>query len=1182
MDGSAVTVQRTQESATPVVHPGAPYKSPANPRKLPRLNPMRRTNLSTWKVALLLYGSGTCALIYQMAWLREFRLIFGASTGASAAVLAIFMGGLGLGSLLLGHRADRQARPLGFYAKLELAIAITAALTPFLLYAVRQAYIATGGSPVMGLTLATVARLLLAALVLVIPTFLMGGTLPAAARSVEDEHDLGRRHLALLYGANTLGAVTGSAVATFYMVELFGTHKTLWAACLINVLIALTARALSSAAEGETDEEAAAASPTPATERFEATAPEAAAVAPPAFVLLASLVVGFAFLLMELVWYRMLSPILGGSTFTFGLILAVALLGIGLGGAAYAVLRSNRPATLTGFALTCALEAVFIGIPFALGDWLAMLSMQLRALTSLGFWGLVMGWTIVTLIVVLPAAFVSGVQFPLLIALLGRGKAAVGRHVGLAYTYNTIGAILGSLAGGFGALPLLTAINTWRVVVIVLALLAVATLALAFVRREVERAADEPAAPNGAAAWIGLAPGAIAAVLALLMILSTGPTAAWRHGGIGAGRSDNLQATPNFLHNFINDHRRWVVREWDGVESSVALTNQSGFSFYVNGKSDGHIRSDAGTQVMSGLLGALVHPKMRTAMIIGLGTGSTAGWLGVVPSVERVDVVELEPAILEIARYCAPGNENVLSNPKVHLSIGDAREALLTTPSRYDMIFSEPSNPYRAGIASLYTKDFYEACTHRLAEGGLFVQWLQGYEVDAQTVRSVYATLQSVFPHVETWRTQTGDMLLMGSREPIVHDVATMRQRLKEEPFKSAASKIWRVTDVEGVFGHHMANADFARSVARAESIRGGRINTDDSNFIEFAFARSVGAKGLFNVIQLFQLSRSRGEERPAVSGDIDWDLVEDRRITSFVMEGTDPPMPPQRPNEPQSLRDRRYRAAALAHLLRGNNQGMVDNWARQPRPPEDLTELLFMISALNELADAKAEPLIEQVRPWQPVEADALLAHLRWRQKRGLEAYDAMESCLLGYRRDPWPHMDLMRRTIIFAGDMARGDPSGKLSVRLHNALATPFVLDLQEDVRRKTLVKVAAHIDDKLGGRLTVDALTNYMEPHVPWDLEFLVTRLNAYSKANHALTMKAAEDVDEYRSREPFPLELDLAVEPPPATQPTTGPSTQPTTGPTMPSGAPLAPQAESGSAPGPRATPETSTKDTSGRQ
>src|SRR3954468_4817178 len=160
---------------------------------------MHRINITTWKVALLLFGSGLCALIYQMAWLREFRLIFGASTAPSAAVLAIFMLGLGLGSLILGPRADRQSRPLSFYGTLELIIAISAALTPVLLTAVRHAYIATGGSMTLGLWGATAVRLLMSAAVLLVPTFLMGGTLPAAARSVESDEDLGRRNLALLY-----------------------------------------------------------------------------------------------------------------------------------------------------------------------------------------------------------------------------------------------------------------------------------------------------------------------------------------------------------------------------------------------------------------------------------------------------------------------------------------------------------------------------------------------------------------------------------------------------------------------------------------------------------------------------------------------------------------------------------------------------------------------------------------------------------------------------------------------------------------------------------------------------------------------------------------------------------------------------------------------------------------------
>jgi spermidine synthase len=1112
---------------------------------------MRPTNITTWKVSLLLFGSGLCALVYQMAWLREFRLIFGASTAASAAVLAIFMGGLGLGSLLLGGRADRQARPLRFYAHLELIIAITAAATPQLLWAARAAYIATGGSPVLGMWGATVVRLLLAALVLVVPTFLMGGTLPAAARSVENDSDVGRRNLAMLYGANTLGAVTGSALATFVLVEIFGTRKTLWAACLVNVLIALIARRLSDASPEDAEPAGAAPAPPAANEgavpvEDDAVAEDALKPAPPLFVLSASAVVGFAFLLMELVWYRMLSPILGGSTYTFGLILAMALLGIGLGGAAYAVLRGNRPATLSGFALTCALEALFIAIPFALGDRLALQAMLLRSLASLGFWGLVMGWAIIASIVVLPAAFVSGIQFPLLIALLGRGKAAVGRHIGQAYTANTIGAIVGSLAGGFGLLPLLTAVNVWRGVVVILAVLAAATLALAALPGAVMRRRDDDAG-NTAGSQIPpgvvprLAAPAVTAALALILLLATGPTAAWRHGGIGAGRSDKFGATPNGLRAFLNDTRRGIVQEWEGVESSVAVSDHSGYCFIVNGKSDGHIRMDAGTQVMGGLVGAVVHPGVKSAMVIGLGTGCTAGWLGAVPGVEHVDVVELEPAIVEVARMCGPGNEDVLSNPKVRISIGDAREALLTTPSTYDLIFSEPSNPYRAGIASLYTVEFYEACAKRLNPDGLFIQWLQGYEVDGQTVRTVYATLAQVFPAVETWRTQSGDMLLMAGSRPIAFDVPRMRQRITQEPFRRATAKVWRATDLEGFLAHHIANSRFARAVAGAEN---GRINTDDQNLVEFSFGRTVGKHGLFGPSTLLALAQARGEERPdVVGGPVDWDAVEDQRISFTAAEGVEPKLPPVAPNEPPALQQRRLRAAALTLVLRGNPQGAVDTWRRQPRPPQDPSELLFMAGAYIDRGDAEAAKLVEQLRATQPVEAQALTAYMLWRQRRPVEAIEAMEATFAAYRNDPWPQMDIMRRLHTLAADVSRADVSGNAARRLYTVMRSPYVVHVLQETRKQTAMSLATIADERTGSLLAAEAIRQF-EPHVPWEEPFLEARFNAYKRANDPQTVRAYEQLVEFQLAEPFAFDLDLTPKPPAATRPAaTGPATVP---------------------------------------
>ena len=178
-------------------------------------------------VALLLVGSGACALAYQLVWTRELRLVFGHSTAASAAVLAIFIGGLGAGSLLIGPRADRHPRPLALYARLEAVVALSAALTPFLLAVARAAYLALGGSLALGVVVSTLLRLLLSALVLLVPTLLMGGTLPAAARAVEGEGDTRRRATALLYGANTLGAVAGAVLATFYGFEQLGNRGTL-------------------------------------------------------------------------------------------------------------------------------------------------------------------------------------------------------------------------------------------------------------------------------------------------------------------------------------------------------------------------------------------------------------------------------------------------------------------------------------------------------------------------------------------------------------------------------------------------------------------------------------------------------------------------------------------------------------------------------------------------------------------------------------------------------------------------------------------------------------------------------------------------------------------------------------------------------------------------------------------
>jgi len=1048
------------------------------------------------KVALLLSASGFCALTYQVAWMKEFRLVFGASTGASAAVLAIFIGGMGLGGLRLGPQADRSPRPLLLYAKLEAGVALTAALSPFLLWLVRAAYVASGASTALGSFLGTALRLVLAAVVLAVPTFLMGGTLPAAARAVEAAEDAGRRRLAWLYGINTLGAVAGTLCANFFSLEVYGTRKTLWLACLLNLLVAMIARQVGKELPEQPIEEPA---------RQPAGAPDLRR----RFIFAAAVVVGFAFFLMELVWYRMLGPILGGTVFTFGLILAVALLGIGAGGALYASFGEERPATLRGFAVTCLLEAVAVALPLVLGDRLAVFALLLRPLGDLGLSGHMLGWSAVCAVAVFPVAVVAGYQFPLLIGLLGRGRHAIGRDVGIACAWNTGGAILGALAGGFGLLPVLSAPGCWRLTAVLLGLCGLAAAGLASSRQE--RWSFRHAGP------------ALLACAAAAMLLAPGPSAAWRHSGIGAGRAGMPGAGPNELRNWMEGWRRSVEWERDGVESAVALatTGAGGYAFVLNGKVDGNARLDAATQLMGGMVGAMLAPAPKRALVIGLGTGTTAGWLAAVPGIQQVDVVELEPAIAEVARRCAAVNENVLENPKVRIRYGDAREVLLTTRDRYDIIFSEPSNPYRAGISSLFTEEFYEVVRDRLAPAGLFLQWVQAYEVDGQTLRTVYATIGSVFPEVETWRLHPADLLIVASTRPVAHDVASLRSRASEEPYRSALASAWRVAGVEGFFAHWLAGPGLTRAVVNAQT---DLVATDDQNPIEFGFARAVGHPQGDNIRDLLAAAHSVGEDRPELQdGDLDWEKVLDERLALEPVHL----LAPRREYDPGRTRPRRLRA--LAAYAAGDLAGVEAAWAGESRPPGTFTEIGMLAESGAETGAAKAEERIQRLRALSSTEADVDLARLRSKQGRLEEAAKLLGAALVRYRSDPWPHTPLMQRAVRLAVHLAETNPA--LAPALSEALREPFAVGLLDGLRRGAALQVARKIDRKA----VADALAA-LEPHVPWNRAFLATRAEAYRSTQDPLARQAEEDLSEFVSDETRAFLVQL----PPRAEELAGPS------------------------------------------
>ncbi len=1039
------------------------------------------------RVALLLFGSGTCALVYQIAWLRELRLVFGASTAASAAVLAIFMGGLGAGGLLFGKRAAQSPRPLALYARLEAGIAIASALTPLFVVVARAVYVAVGGTPTLGLPGGTVARLLLAAVVLGVPTLLMGGTLPAAAQAVTRARDIGRRDLAILYGANTLGAVAGAALATFVLLEALGTRRMLLSACALNLVVAALAVLLASRMSDRPVGDAPARADDPVPAAVSARLSLAAAA-----------VVGFAFLLMELVWYRMLAPLLGGSSYTFGLILAVALAGIGVGGVAYALFGGRRAATLTGFALTCALEAAALAVPFALGDRIAVLDGDAAPARRRGLLRLRRRLDgdhrhrrpsgRVRLRRAVPAAHRAARPGP------RRRRPARGRRLRLEHRGRHRRLARRRLRPD-------AALERPR-------LLAAGGRApgRAGPHRPGARRAASPAVagrahprrrPRARPAVRAGSDGGLA------------PRLGRRRPRPSCGDAELVRgvgAQPPPQHPLGGRRRRDVGRPQRPAGLRLRGQRQGRRQRAQRRIDPGDGRPDRRAAA----------PGRERALVVGLGTGTTAGWLGAVPTIERVDVVELEPAILEVARRCAPVNRDVLDNPRVHIAIGDAREVVGTTRARYDLIFSEPSNPYRAGIASLFTQEFYRAASSRLQSDGLFVQWLQAYNVDAQTIRTIYATLSSVFPEVETWITEESDLLLIAGKRPIVYDVARLRARITEEPWHTALSRIWRADDLEAVFARYVANAGFARGLGALE---GDRLNTDDMTLVEFGFARGLGLrKHQFDVQELRLAASERGYDRPRLAnGTLDRAIVAERAVPMLAADWHPSPVPPA-----GALPGLDHRSNAVDSWEDGDFADAVAEWQAQDREPEDSIALAALAESLADAGDAKAERYIARLRPTHEVEADLYSARLQLRQGHVAQAGATLERAFAAAATDPWPLQPVLGRGLGLAAEVATRDRAA--GERLWRALAHPFAVHVQNARRLRTRVTIAWAVD---WPRLCTEALAP-LEPDVPLERELLSRRVRCYEATGDRRLAAARQDLERFSGKEP----MDFANGLPPA--------------------------------------------------
>ena len=707
-------------------------------------------------VLLTLFAlSGACALIYEVAWFHLLRLAIGSSAVSVAFLLGSFMGGMCLGSWLLPRCTRRGWHPLLVYAALELGIGAFGAAMPWLLPHLGKLYVAQHSSS----TSTLVWRGAIAAAGLLPPTMLMGGTLPAIARWF-DTSPAGLSRLGLFYGANILGAVLGTLLAGFWLMRVFDVTTASYAAAFANALIAVAAIAVAALRRHDPGPVAVVTAATALADREhrKRIAPITAAIA----------LSGCTALGAEIVWTRQLSLLLGATTYTFSLILAVFLVGIGLGTsiATRCVRRTEQPQTWFGLCQLALVPAILWGafaiahvVPYGEPTWIFQARVYLNMPIHYA-------WDFARcLLALLPASLLWGASFPLAMAAAGRGHTEPGRLVGGLYAANTVGAILGALGTGLHAIPSIGTQNAQRVLVLIAGAAAVLLLGA---RAEPSSLATSRRALRTLAATGVLLVAAFGAVLVPRL----------PDGLIAFGRSvDDWNAPVEYL----------CVAE--GINASVAVSDFEGYrSFHVSGKvvaSTQHL--DMRLQRMLGHLPCLVQEKPRTVLVVGCGAGITAGCFVDWPSVERIVVCEIEPKVVAAARaYLGDANHDVLRDPRTEIVIDDARHYLATTTDTFDVITSDPIHPWVRGAAALYSAEYYDLVRARLRPGGILTQWVPLYQTGAAAVKSQLATFLDAFPHGTVWNsdpTQKGyDLVLMAQLAPMHIDVTAIQTAIDNQP----------------------------------------------------------------------------------------------------------------------------------------------------------------------------------------------------------------------------------------------------------------------------------------------------------------------------------------------------------------------------------------------------------------
>jgi spermidine synthase len=767
-----------------------------------------------WFVATLFLASGFSSLIYQVVWTRLLVLVFGSTTLATSTVLAVFMGGLALGSFVAGKLADRVRRPLVWYGVLEGTIGIWALAAPLLFQSALPLYRFVWQEAHPTFLLASLVRFGVASAILLVPTACMGATLPLLSKFVATSLQMVGVRVGTLYAVNTAGAVGGALWSGLILLPEIGMRATTMVAAGINFVLFLLVLAMAPGAEKLRQEEAQRAA------ESEAPAETPGVIRLIVVVFAAS---GAVSMVYEVAWTRALLMIIGSSTYAFTIMLSTFLIGIFAGSLLCARLIDRTRQPLPWFAITemlvflCAFLALF---QFNLLPWW---NLQINAALPGNPDAAMLARFLLAGTILLPLSSCLGATFPIAVKACTRQIAGVGRTVGTLYAANTLGAIVGAFAAGFALIPLIGIEKTICAAALTNFLLGTALFVpVSTVRTRVKILSILSCL--ALIGWIVLRPGI------------------WDRTILSFAQPERrkLVSEPLEFKSFDDFakalHQRGRVVFWrDGSSSNVAVwesATKAHHSLVTNGHIDGSDGGDMPVQVLLAGFPLMLKPEAKDVAVVGWGTGVTAGTTTRFP-VESITVIELEPAVVQTSRFFHHVNHAPENDRRVTVEYNDARNYLLATDKKFDVLISEPSNPWQAGVCNLFTGEYFKICRACLKPGGIFSLWLQVNEVAPDNMRSVLGALSSAFPYQLAMAATPSNLVVLASDTPLTIDADELDKRLAN---KLIASELARV-------GVKSANAFIGRFQADSKGIArlaaGRPPNVDDTNRLEYAVGKT-------------------------------------------------------------------------------------------------------------------------------------------------------------------------------------------------------------------------------------------------------------------------------------------------------------------------------------------------------